>query len=200
MTVEELAREIARGLIATGVEGGYNSISCSTAGDYPSIGCSQWEGGRADNLLSQIPGGDHFANRAYSDIEESGELEDLAELLGSPEGQTAQLNQLAKDCEMYVEELQQIASLDDSRCLIYCGMWCPTSHYVVKRFLQNRESDYNLRDIDVLHTLFRYDYAAAAGCEEYWHGYANRADVTYWYATEVDLTTPYGVPPYEKEE
>jgi len=42
MTKEELAQEIAKGLINTGVEGGFNAVSCSTAGDYPSIGCSQW--------------------------------------------------------------------------------------------------------------------------------------------------------------
>ena len=37
MTTEELAREVAKGLVNTGVEGGFESVSCSTAGDYPSI-------------------------------------------------------------------------------------------------------------------------------------------------------------------
>ncbi len=196
MTVEELAKEIARGLIETGVEGGYGSVSCSTAGDYPSIGCSQWEGGRADSLLESIPDGAYYAYRTYSDLEESGELGDLSALLESNEGQQAQLEQLAKDCEIYVEELQEIETLDDSRCLIFCAMWCPTSTYVVKRFLMNRQNEYDLRNLRTVYDLFRYDYAKAAGCEEYWHGYANRADRTYWYAAEIDLTTPYGVPPY----
>lgn len=198
MTVEELAREIARGLIETGVEGGYDAISCSTAGDYPSIGVSQWEGGRADALLSRIEGGDRFMDRAYSDLT-VGDLEDLAELLNSPQGQEAQLQQLAEDCVTYVETLQEVASLDDSRCLIYAGMWCPTSHSVVKHFLANREDSYNLRDLKELHNLFRYDYAQAAGCSEYWHGYANRADATFWYVTELDLSK-YGVPAYETED
>lgn len=199
MTVEELAKEIARGLIETGIEGGYDSISCSTAGDYPSIGVSQWEGGRADALLSRIPGAARFMDRAYSNFS-VGDLEDLAELLDSDAGREAQLAQLAEDCVEYVEELQKVESLDDSRCLIYCGMWCPTSHSVVRRFLENREDDYDLRDLEVVRTLFQYDYAAAAGCAEYGYGYANRANTTYVYVTERDLTTDYGVPPYEAKE
>ncbi len=77
MTIEELAKEIAKGLIETGIEGGYGSVSCSTAGDYPSIGCSQWEGGRADELLESIPGGEQYAHRTYSDLEYSGDLDGL---------------------------------------------------------------------------------------------------------------------------
>ena len=50
MTKEELARAIAKGIIETGIEGDYGSVSCSTAGDYPSIGVSQWEGERANRL------------------------------------------------------------------------------------------------------------------------------------------------------
>ena len=89
MTKEELAREIAKGLVNTGVEGGFEAVSCSTAGDYPSIGCSQWEGERANELLSSITGGDKFTNRAYSDIEAAGEIEEVAALLDGPEGQQA---------------------------------------------------------------------------------------------------------------
>ena len=44
MTREEMARYIAQGLIETGIEGGYDAVSCSMAGDYPSLGVSQWEG------------------------------------------------------------------------------------------------------------------------------------------------------------
>ena len=60
MKVNELAKAVANTLVNTGVEGGFDAVSCSTAGDYPSIGCSQWEGGRADSLLSYIDGGDYF--------------------------------------------------------------------------------------------------------------------------------------------
>lgn len=82
MTKEELAKEIAKGLIETGVEGGYDAVTCSTAGDYPSMGCSQWEGlgGRGDYLLSWIDGGDYFAGRTFSDIRDSYELGALAQL------------------------------------------------------------------------------------------------------------------------
>ena len=38
---KSLAREIAKGLIKTGIEGGYDSVTKSTAYDYPSIGVSQ---------------------------------------------------------------------------------------------------------------------------------------------------------------
>ena len=37
-----LAKEIADGIIVTGVEGSFDSVSCSTAGNYPSMGVSQW--------------------------------------------------------------------------------------------------------------------------------------------------------------
>jgi hypothetical protein len=57
VTKEELARAIATGIIETGIEGDYGSVSCSTAGDYPSIGVSQWEGERANRLLENISGG-----------------------------------------------------------------------------------------------------------------------------------------------
>ena len=44
---EKAAVEIAKGLVATGVEGPYETCISSTAGDYPSIGCSCWEGNRS---------------------------------------------------------------------------------------------------------------------------------------------------------
>ena len=68
MTREELANSIADGIIEVGIEGDFDSVSCSTAGDYPSIGVSQWEGDRAEDLLRRIPGGDYYSGRAYSDI------------------------------------------------------------------------------------------------------------------------------------
>lgn len=36
-----LAHEVAAGIIATGIEGAYDAVSCSTAGNYPSMGVSQ---------------------------------------------------------------------------------------------------------------------------------------------------------------
>ncbi|BBB91073.1 MAG TPA: hypothetical protein PKA28_10925 [Methylomusa anaerophila] len=199
MTNEELGKEIALGIINTGVEGGFDAVSCSTAGDYPSIGCSQWEGlnGRGDALLNSIPGGDYFADRTYSDIQNNGELEALRQLLGSEEGQAVQIQILSQNCtEMYVNELLQVPSMDDSRCFIYAGIWCPTSHSVVRRFLQNRWNRYNLRSLETMRDIFRdLYYVAASVGEEYAVGYANRAENTFQYVASLNLSA-YGVAEY----
>lgn len=194
---DNLAKEIAKGLINTGIEGAYDSVAKSTAYDYPSIGVSQWEGTRADNLLCAIPGGSAFAWRTYENIKASGELPMLRQLLASEEGQQAQLEQLTNDCLQYVEVLQQVPTLDDTRCIIYAGMWCPTSTWVVKHFLENRYTHVNLRSLQSLYELFKNYYWIAADVGEiYQPGYANRAKRTYEYVAGIDLTTPYGVPAY----
>lgn len=194
---KSLAKEIAKGIIATGIEGGYDSVAKSTAYDYPSISVSQWEGNRADELLRAIPGGEEFAGRTYINIKASGELPMLKELLRSDAGKQAALDQLSRDCLQYVEALQQVPTLDDTRCLIYAGMWCPTSTYVVKRFLENRFERVNLRSLEALNKLFEnYYWIAADVGEMYRIGYANRAEATYQYVAGIDLTTPYGVPAY----
>lgn len=198
MNIQEiLAKEIAKGLIATGVEGPFDAVSCSSAGDYPSMGCSQWEGSRGDMLLSYIDGGKHFIGRSYSDIVNSGELGQLKALLGSEQGRMAQQMILADDCLTYVKALQQVPTLDDTRCLIYAGIWCPTSHSVVSQFLRNRCNTNNLRSLKVLRDLFMTQYCHAAGVgEQYAAGYENRAVITYNYVAGIDLTTPYGIPAY----
>ena len=179
MTREEMARYIAQGLIETGIEGGYDAVSCSTAGDYPSRGVSQWEGGRADDLLRMIPGGSKYVGREYSDIEEPDEIEALAELLDSPEGQEAQIQKLSEDCLDYVDELLDVAGFDDPACIIYAGMWCPTSTYVVTKFVYNwLRRGVDMNDLEVCAETFRDEYATAADCEEYADGYANRAEMT----------------------
>lgn len=192
-----LAREIAKGIIATGIEGDFDSVAKSTAYAYPSISISQWEGNRADELLRAIPGGEEFVGRTYIDIKASGELPMLKELLRSDAGKQAALDQLSRDCLQYVEVLQTVPTLDDTRCIIYAGMWCPTSTYVVKRFLENRFERVDLRSLEVLNKLFKnYYYIAADVGEMYRAGYANRAEATYQYVAGIDLTTPYGVPAY----
>lgn len=196
MNRQELANEIAKGLIATGIEGSFDSVSCSTAGDYPSCGCSQWEGGRANALLENIEGGEYYSNRSYSDIKRAGELPALRNLLGSDSGRKAQLAMLSTDCLTYVDELQLVPTLDDSRVLIYCGMWCPTSTYVVVKFLQRRWSTFNLRSLAAVTGMFRDRYWVAADVgDTYKRGYENRADRTYEYVKGLDLAA-YGVPNY----
>ncbi len=194
---ENLAKEIAKGILETGIEGNYDSVAKSTAYDYPSIGASQWEGRRADDLLAMIPGGGEFAHRTYIDIKASGELPMLEELLRSDAGKAAQQELLAHDCLAYVEALQQVPTLDDTRCLIYAGMWCPTSTWVVKHFLTNRYTHWNLRSLESLKNLFKGYYWIAADVGEINRaGYANRAETTYQYVAGIDLTTPYGIPAY----
>jgi hypothetical protein len=189
MIQEQLATEIANGLINTGVEGPFDCVTCSTGGDYPSVGCSQWEGSRGDDLLGRITGGNHFQGRSYSDIENSGELTNLQEILGSDEGKEAQRQKLSEDCLYYVQQLQEIQSMDVSTCMIYAGMWCPTSDAVVKAFLQRREErGYNLRDLSTMRDMFFNEYAHAAGCDDYAEGYQNRANTTYDYVSALDLS------------
>lgn len=176
-----LAKEIAEGIIATGVEGKYNSVSCSTAGNYPSMGVSQWEGKRGDNLLSWIDAGRKFMGRSYASIVEAGELQELQNVLSSPQGQHAQLEILMSDCLVYTETLMPLIA--DSKCVIYAGIWCPTSTMVVEIFVKNRiKWGYDVNNLEVLRNVFRDQYWKAADVGEgYRQGYANRAENTYQY-------------------
>jgi hypothetical protein len=186
---EELAREIALGIINTGVEGSYDNVCCSTAGDYPCMGVSSWEGinGRGDALLSYIDGAQKFMGRTYSDIIDSGEKQELRDLLNSEQGQIAQQMILTQDClELYVPFLNQVENLDDSKCFIYAGIWCPTSHYVVRNFLRRRQYDYDIRNLEILRDMFIDSYYIAADVgERYALGYANRANNTYNYVRDL---------------
>lgn len=200
MTKEELAKEIAQGIIATGVEGAFDSVSCSTNGDCPSIGVSQWEGPRADQILQALGGkGPEYAKMRHSDLLVYDELDNLKALLRSERGKTIQLAQLACDCARYVEALWEVPDLDDSRCTIYAGMWCPTSTSTVCRFLMNRQHRVNLRSLSALADLFRAEYAQAASIPHWCYaGYQARAEKTFYHVAAIDLTTPYGAPEYGK--
>lgn len=187
MTVEELGKEIALGLINTGIEGGYGSVSCSTAGDYPSMGVQQVEGPRGDALLNSIPGGDKFAGRSYSDISNSDELDELSELLNSDAGQAAQLETLQRDTQAYAQRAID-CGLTDARCVIYAGMWGPTSTYIMGLFIQNRIDRDIAANLENLNQIFYDEYARAAGCSEYSEGYQNRANNTYNYVAGLDLS------------
>lgn len=182
-----LAKEIADGIIATGVEGGFDSVSCSTAGNYPSMGVSQWEGARGDNLLSWIDAGRKFMGRSYSDIVNAGELNELKYVLASPQGQHAQREILAYDCLDYADVLMPLIS--DSKCVIYAGIWCPTSTMVVEIFVKNRiKWGYDVNSLEILRNVFREQYWKAADVgEQYRQGYANRAERTYSYLVDHDI-------------
>ena len=189
MTNEELAKEIALGIINTGVEGGYDNVCSSTAGDYPCMGVSSWEGlnGRGDALLGYIDGGQKFMGRTYSDIRDSGEKQELRDLLNSEQGKQAQLQILTQDClELYVPFLNEVENLDDTKCFIYAGIWCPTSHYVVRNFLKRRQDNYDIRNLETIKDIFRDQYYIAADVgQQYAEGYANRAVNTYDYVSNL---------------
>lgn len=182
-----LAHEVAAGIISTGIEGVYGSVSCSTAGNYPSMGVSQWEGSRGDNLLSWIDDGRKFIGRTYSDIVDFGELAELRTVLDSEQGRAAQLEILAADCLDYVDALMPYIS--DSKCVIYAAMWCPTSTNVVRVFVRNRKSwGYDVNNLSALADVFADEYyVAAAVGNDYKQGYANRARATYNYLAGHDI-------------
>lgn len=182
-----LAKEIADGIIATGVEGGFDSVSCSTAGNYPSMGVSQWEGQRGDNLLSWIDAGRKFIGRSYSEIVDAGELQELKDVLSSEQGQEAQRQILANDCLTYADMLMFLIA--DSKCVIYAGMWCPTSTNVVEIFVRNRRDwGYDVNSLEALRDVFREQYWKAADVGERYHqGYANRAENTYQYLANHEI-------------
>lgn len=187
MTREELAHEIAVGIAETGVEGYYESISRSTAGDYPSFGISQWEGPRGDKLLKRV-NLSQYAGKSYSYLNSINKLNYISNILDSDIGRKAQIAQLEQDCLVYVDSLWEVETLDDTLCTIYAGIWCPTSHYVVSRFLQRRESQgYNLRNLETVRDLFRDQYADFAQIPyNCYAGYRNRAVNTYNYVKYID--------------
>lgn len=183
MTVSNLSYYIAKGLVDTGIEGGFGSVSCSTAGDYPSIGCSQWEGERANKLLYLIEGGGYFANRSYSDLIMANDLKKLSKLLES--SKNIQLSVLSSDCISYVEDILNLDILVNNECIVYAGMWCPTSSFVVCSFLKKHRNEVDWNDILVMHNMFLSYYAGYADCLSYAKGYGNRARSTYDYVQSI---------------
>lgn len=186
MRDESLARLAARGIAETGIEGDFGSVARSTAGDWPSLGISQWEEIRADALLWAIPGGRDYMGMSYSGIVQAGKRETLSALLSSEEGRRVQLSRLAGDCEGYLDALAQIPMLSE-KTRVYAAMWCPTSLYTVIAFLKNRAHRADLADLAAVHQLFCDEYARAADVESYAEGYRNRAEKTYAYVLSLNL-------------
>lgn len=178
MQEKQLAAGIVEGIIQTGIEGTWGDVARSTKGDYPSLGISQWEGVRADGLLLHIPGGSQYAGRTYSELKQNGALKPLSCILSSTAGQRAQRRELTDDARVYVKSLLRVPHFQNPECIIYAGMWCPTSTRIVRLFLTNRCLDYDLNNLTCLHHLFKTQYARAAGVTRYQKGYANRAEKT----------------------
>lgn len=179
---EKAAVEIAKGLVATGVEGPYETCISSTAGDYPSIGCSCWEGNRADALLTNI-GMSQYCGRSFSSLT----LQDISTIktaLGSEKGVSAQLAILSSDASNYVNSILAKVKITEIRCLIYAGIWCPTSTSCVCSHLGKNSGVIN--DLDKLNHAFiddpgSYALTTANVGEKYSTGYRNRGNITYNY-------------------
>lgn len=167
----------ARGIRETGIEGSYDSISRSSAGDYPSLGISQWEGERGDALLLALPGGKMYAGRTWSGIALAGEIPALRRLLASDIGRRVQEAKLYEDSLAYQEALSEFPEMQPS-ARVYAGMWCPTSDAVVCAFLRNRRTR-GIEEAETLHRLFFKEYARAADAERFREGYERRAEVTW---------------------
>lgn len=180
MTGEDMAAAAALGIAETGIEGTWASVACSTAGDWPSLGVSQWEGERADALLAAIPGGEAYARRAWTALT-AADRAALAALLDSPAGRMAQMERLMADARRYVDELTRLPTLGRPRCVVYAAMWCPTSEAVVRDFLESRAHRCDLGSLEEVHHLFRTEYARAADAEAWRTAYEARADTTYAY-------------------
>ena len=198
MDTYELSKHVADTLMATGVEGAFGSIAKSSQQDKPSIGCSQWLADRADNLLAKIPGGKKFIGKSYSYLEDNDLLDELSEVLETPEAQEVQLEQLAEDCVTYVRAVQAVPYMDDTRCAIYAASWCTVSYIWVAGFLNSIQDDgVNVRSLKELAEAFSdgfLDYCSLN--DRYREGYSNRAWNVYYHVAAIDLTTDYGIPIY----
>lgn len=179
---EKAAIEIAKGLVATGVEGPYDTLVISTAGDYPSIGCSCWEGIRADTIFKEL-GLSEYAGRSFSSLSDSDKSK-IKLALGSEKGQQVQWAILSKDTAGYVDEILKTVTVNNIRCLIYLGIWCPTSTYSVVRHAAKFSSI--LDDLDRLNSAFidaptSYALTTSGLGTQYEDGYRNRGNRTLAY-------------------
>ena len=83
---------------------------------------------------------------------------------------------------------ETVETLDQTLPTIYAGIWCPTSHYVVSKFLRKKEQEgFDLRNLEVVRNLFRDQYAQYAYIPSiYYAGYRNRANNTYEYVKKLN--------------
>ena len=179
---EKAAIEIAKGLVVTGVEGPYDTLVISTAGDYPSIGCSCWEGARADAIFKEL-GLSDYAGRSFSSLSDADKSK-IKLALGSDKGQQVQWAILSKDTAGYVDEILKTVTVENIRCLIYLGIWCPTSTYCVVRHAAKFSSC--LDDLDKLNSAFidaptSYALTTSGLGSSFEEGYRNRGNRTLAY-------------------
>ena len=99
----------------------------------------------------------------------------MKNLLATEQGRKIQEEQLQKDACNYVDMILLIP-LKNTASIVYAGLWCPTSTWVVQAFLTNRNKSYDLNDVEVLSDVFKRFYARAAGVSAYTLEYALRAD------------------------
>lgn len=173
---EGIAAAIANGLLSTGVEGGADSVNPNDRGA-PSIGMSQWHLDRAKNLLSMIPGGNAFIGFMDSPISQE-VANQISSVIGSAEGQKAQLELLKNDCrDNYIPAIAEIGGITNGKVMVYIGMWMPTSTGVVQTFIRNRLNRIDINNLEQVHQIFKTEYNEASGG----NNYGSRADQTYDY-------------------
>ena len=161
---KEIANAIAGGLIATGVEGAVDSVNPDDMGQ-PSIGISQWRDTRAIQLLKSIPGGTEFIPDMGMPMGQY-RAEALAKVLANTDKQ--QLAQLADDCaNNYLPALAGIPGLSNGKCMVYIGMWMPTSTGLVRDFVNNRANRFDINNLDDVHRMFANEYERAADVSSY---------------------------------
>lgn len=157
--VEELGKNIAEGIIRIGLEADFNSVSCSATNGFVTIGIGNWELNKADELLDNIPGGEHFSDRPYKEIADHNEIEDLQRLLSSEEGIRAQKKMMEDSATNFAIDLKRFSNLTNKLCIVYAGMWCTRSTSDVIQFLKRYGKNININNIKELHGIFSEYYS-----------------------------------------
>lgn len=206
LTIDQLADAIADGLVVTGVEGPYKTCT-KTSGqndDYISIGCSCWEGTRANKVLNAI-GLSQYTKEPFLDPKSgytsyskilqpiskgsSKTHQDLiSETLDSEKGRSAQRAILSADTKNYVTAIKSaVPNITDARCIIYAGIWCPTSTSCVCSHLKKNVSAINdpvqLNNAFIVNNSYAAE-TAKVGSANY-QGYYNRGNITLEYVLRI---------------
>lgn len=188
VSYDDLAKAIAQALIETRIEGEAGHINENDGDGMPSIGMSQWHAGRATNLLNQIPGGAPYA--AKVSIPGACTSEDFAaisSLLVTDVGKSVQLNQLATDCNVYIEEviipIQQSHGLVNPQVATYIGMWCPIGTYTVLKTVNNCLGSDGINNLAAVHNAFINNFYRYAGWD--YETYSGRAESSYEYCSSL---------------
>lgn len=194
-STETMAKAMAVGLLNTHVEGYYNSFTCSTGGNYPSMGFSQWEGSRGDELLKDLGLG-QYAGKSNDTLIALGADKIIAAALNTEKGHQTQMNKAITDMKNVLSNIRNILpDLTNTKCALYIGIWSPTTYFgeATCRFLKKRIDPDKINSLEAVHAVFANDgYAQwALGYDQSvfnanHDGYNNRANITYKYCSGIN--------------